>query len=500
MSARRMAAAALVLAAVWGGAARADDPVRRRAELRRAIDAALDDIAEDVDGVEAASDGAARVLRAIGKADDVKEMLRDLGEVAEGDDDAEDMVRAWPRQVDEFKEAAQELRLMRADQEVQDKAPKNCKDLADKLKTAIDGYLKTMDPAGIEALEKEGRKWGPPVAKVLEDYDKKRDALKTRKDKVKGFSFGEGGWGDVKKNLGDSAEAVLMRFNRANTEAHDACDRIAKAEKNVDIVDAIAKLKKDKAEDKNTLDRAKVDYERWLNRLRELQKWHETGEEDIRKAFCEADEDAEDEIVQGEIYNIANRVRDKLKGDWDKIESDGKDLAERLKELEKENAKDKAVSEAAKKMWTEIERRTRSIKAQLEKGVFKGSNHPMIRARIELGKKKHTEIQKSSTCTDSEITIPGKGMRLDCVKADSTCIIREIKPNSPRAMLKGKERLGEYKKGVEGYWKDKPGDFKSGDLSVFAKCIDEKGIKLKTELVTYDLCKDEINIEDVEVD
>lgn len=459
--------------------------------LKQDIGALLRDMAGRLDRAEEQT-GGARVQDALSKASELERKLEKLKGVAAGDREAGEWASRWPAHVREFRQAAGALLEMKGLQGIQQKAPANCKKVSQELQGKMDALVKARDPEGLTSLPKEGRKWGPPIQRMLEEYDAKRRQLQRLHDAASSFRASDAGWASVSKELRDSAKTILQHYDRDNQDAHDACDRLAMGERNVDIQDAVKALQKAREKGQDTLEGVEQDYARWVQRLKDLQRWHQAGEEAIAKALCEPDEDeARYDIEEGVVLDAASRVKSKLKAEWDTVSELAKDLQERLAPLEK--SPDPKQAEQARKLATTVKRRMKTLERSIQgSGVLRGSNNPRVRTRLEVGKKEHERLQRDrSLCHVAEVTLPGKSMRLDCVRVDGReCVIVEIKPDTPAAERKGRKRLGDYQKAVEDLWSRSRSTFK-GKLDVFNKCVDPGGAKLRldTQLKTYPFCK-----------
>ncbi|MEZ4361309.1 MAG: hypothetical protein R3B48_14080 [Kofleriaceae bacterium] len=113
----------------------------------------------------------------------------------------------------------------------------------------------------------------------------------------------------------------------------------------------------------------------------------------------------------------------------------------------------------------------------------------------ETGKNEHKRIQASSACDAEEVTIPGAGMRIDCVKVSSgTCTLIEIKPKNTTAMAKGTARVTEYRDGVSTFYNDNKGNVEQafkGKMQIFKQCISDGRIRLAIEVMGYEFCPSE---------
>ena len=60
---------------------------------------------------------------------------------------------------------------------------------------------------------------------------------------------------------------------------------------------------------------------------------------------------------------------------------------------------------------------------------MKGTNNPILRAKLEYGKQKHAELQGSYSCDEREVTLSSG--RPDCILfRDNNCQVIEFKPDS----------------------------------------------------------------------
>lgn len=218
---------------------------------------------------------------------------------------------------------------------------------------------------------------------------------------------------------------------------------------------------------------------------------HTEDTTNVRQLFCtleesEGDTDAGDAYA-AQLAQIADRMRDRLAPKWTDLSSRAEKLMERSRTLMK--VEDEEDRKGANVILGKLVKTMNSIQNVLN-NELKGANDPEVRAQIELGKLEHKRIQDDrGKCEAGKITIPGEGMRLDCVKA---CTIYEIKPNNSRAISKGKTRAQEYRDGVQRYFdksdKTKLNERFSDKLQVFLKCIDGNKITLSYDVIAYDFC------------
>jgi hypothetical protein len=122
---------------------------------------------------------------------------------------------------------------------------------------------------------------------------------------------------------------------------------------------------------------------------------------------------------------------------------------------------------------------------------LRGRDDAEFRTFITVGMNEHKRIQADrAKCEVSEVTIGSN--RMDCVRvADNTCYIVEIKPNNTAAKEKGTRQLEKYQDAINGRFRSSKSDLDAAfpdSLSIFKRCVVNKEIQIKTELIVYDFC------------
>ena len=169
-----------------------------------------------------------------------------------------------------------------------------------------------------------------------------------------------------------------------------------------------------------------------------------------------------------EHIEVLMKLRDDAKKALDKVARDDafKDKQSKISEY----------SARVDEIWPRIEK--------LYADEIRGGNNPVLAFMRAHGQEAHSEYQEhSGYCTAKEVET-GADRPADCVYADK-CWVIEVKPNSNRAVDKGKGQAKDYADGLNS---NKGGSFdklvKANDK--FASC---KG-KFEPKLATYVACPD----------
>jgi hypothetical protein len=257
---------------------------------------------------------------------------------------------------------------------------------------------------------------------------------------------------------------------------------------------ALAELGRSRSDNQTELDRIRADQAKWYDQVKELRGWYKQDTEAVRQGFCTLQESVGD-YDEGTAYiqtleTIADRMASRLSPRWGELTRTSTELITRLKRLETENDPD--VKAASTKLREQIERTERSMYAVMSTEL-RGRDDAEFRTFITVGMNEHKRIQADrGKCTVSEITIPGAGKRMDCVRVSSgTCYIVEIKPNNDAAKTKGKEQLASYEQAMLSLFDTNKNGLDaafSGKLAIFKQCVSNGRLQLDTELVAYDFC------------
>jgi hypothetical protein len=232
------------------------------------------------------------------------------------------------------------------------------------------------------------------------------------------------------------------------------------------------------------LEKIKGDWGAWKQLRRDLAANYVINAAKIRFAMCDGDE----EQILSRVEDIEKSAQGNLRGGYQTLDNQLDQLIDRASKLESD---EKIGAEARK--WRGVMRgaKTRLTKVLKDGGMLQGVDNAKVRARIDIGVKKHKQYQEdSSKCTAKEVQVAGG--RIDCVKVDSGwCNIIEIKPNNDKATAKGWDQVKRYQSDVLSAWRDVGQDKTKIKPEVFGGCIsgdDKQELQLKTDVVTYDFC------------
>ena len=235
---------------------------------------------------------------------------------------------------------------------------------------------------------------------------------------------------------------------------------------------------------KQEMEKIKADWGAWKDLRRELAASYVTNADRIRLALCDGDE----EQIQSRVEDAEKSAKGNVQSGYEKLAHELDELIDRASKYES----DGTVGEDARK-WRGVMRgaKTRLDRVLKDGGILQGTDNAKVRARIEIGIKKHKEYQEnSSRCTASEVNVSSG--RIDCVKVDSGyCNIIEIKPNNDKAVAKGWDQVKRYQSDVLDAWRNAGDDKTKIRPEVFGSCIDsghDQELRLKTDVVTYDFC------------
>ncbi len=472
----RTAAALLIAALTIHRPAHADDDnASKRADLMQRLYATLQQIADDVDGVVDQSDDG-KIRHAMDQTSVLNDELSALRDVAGDDDTTKDIVNHWPDYVRQLQTALGYLSSLKQSQHLLDLGPGKCKaDEAD-LQQRIRYYVGHPQEAedGIKEITDKAEELGKQYAPKLEAADRLGEQRKDLYEKVNDFDVSEGKWGTVRDKLNRSGSDLYKYTEEVRKNAHSECDNLAKGKDHPDVRHALDELNSDRSTSDRGFDDIRKDYEDWKKMKSDFTREYRQDVDKIRIAMCDGDDDQIEDRVKSETENVAsalNSVYGTMMGRADLMIS-------QLEKLEDT----KALKEKAQKLKNNIKKARQRLEERVKDGLVRGYNNPKIRAALEIGKKKHEQMQRDCDYREQEI---GSG-RIDCVDVSSdTCRVIEIKPNNDKAKDKGTEQLAKYKSWLESHTAD---DVDSS--SAFKKCVDDnKKFKISDYVIrTYDFC------------
>ena len=490
--------ALMVLAALAlvSSAARGDtlDP-RKMEEYRKTLVKQLEQVDK---GLEKAStkNGGSALKSAHGLMDDIERTINSYEDNAKDDEKGEQNVKDWRYVHRQVEGAIKDLVVMQARQHEQDAGPKVCADAEAKLRKSIEDEVDKANSKGTEGSDARTRAVHDAVKKIKADaealkkmvtggvdkFDDHLKALDRTADQLKGFRARSDEWGKIDEELGIQAASIFGYYQDANRKVHGACAKIMAGEDNPDVKAILLGIERATRTGRDAAGEAAEDYDNWIERLRVIRTWHEEGEEAIRKALCEADEGADDIVVLSGIEDVVNDVIHRLAGEWKIIEHDGNALLATLKDP---------------KRATDVKKKMASIGRSLKSRILRGTNNPVIRARVEIGKKGHLEYQRATCPGSMEVTL-GNGKRIDCVVVHgNVCEVIEVKPDTVGGKKRAPVEAADYVKMIEKQWKDDRASFKKGsDVEIFLQCESGDALNLKPVPAYYPFCPATFDVED----
>lgn len=425
------------------------------------------------------------------KADELSRNVDQLDRIRGQDSEARRRVEVYRNNLRSYQQASQHLRVLKQAQFIIDRAPEKCGEAERNLDDFIRKYSDRGDTAGAKLIPAKARALGEPIKASLTRADEQHKIMDKARGEALRFDTAEGRWRDVSSNMKESINAIWDHWKRAWETAHKECDDIAKGEHDKDAVRALAELGSVGSRADGELQKLRGEYRKWHEEIRQLRVWYNEDTSNVRQLFCTLEESEGDTDV-GDAYaaqlaQIADRMRDRLAPKWNDLRSRGDTLHRSAQELRK--VQDEDVIKGATVLLDKVTGILNSVTNVLN-NELKGANDPEVRAQMEVGKLEHKRIQgDSGKCDESEITIPGKGMRIDCVKQ---CTIYEIKPSNSKAIDKGKNQARAYKAAIQEYFdgsdKTKLSDRFSGKMQVFLPCINSGQISLNVDVRAYDFC------------
>lgn len=188
--------------------------------------------------------GTSYVDYALRKADTLKEKLSQLDRVKGDDSKAKEMASYYPGYVDKFKDATNNLRLMKEGQRSLDGIPSSCADKTRELAGALRTFTDSPDPRGLEKVPQLGRDYGRFARSQIEIADRKSYEMSRWYDRADDFSESSGKWSDVRSNLLSAEKYVMEYFNNAYAQIKrdDVCGNLAKDERNPLVEQTVMKL------------------------------------------------------------------------------------------------------------------------------------------------------------------------------------------------------------------------------------------------------------------
>ena len=493
--------AIMVLAALAmvSSAARGDtlDP-RKMEEYRKTLVKQLDQVDKDLEKASTKNGGSA-LKSAYGLMDDIERTINSYEDNAKDDRTGVQNVKDWRYVHGQVEGAIKDLVVMQARQHEQDAGPKVCADAEAKLRKSIEDDVHKASSRGTEGSDARTRAVHDAVKKIKADaedlrkmvtggidrFDDHLKALDRTADQLKGFRARSDEWGKIDEELGIQAAAIFGYYQDANRKVHGACAKIMAGQDNPDVKAILLDIERATRSGRDAAGEASEDYDNWIERLRVIRTWHEEGEEAIRKALCEADEDADDVIVLSGIEEVVNDVVRRLGAEWKIIEHDGLALLASLKDP---------------KLATDVRKKMTSIGKSLKSRILRGTNNPVLRARLEIGKDAHKDYQDANCPTSGEVTLDNH-KRIDCVVLrGNVCEVIELKPDTIAGRKRAQVEANKYVEMIQEQWVADPASFtkKGSKLQIFLGCVKpgRKSLNLEPRPAYYPFCPATLDVED----
>lgn len=370
-----------------------------------------------------------------------------------------------------------------------------CAKSATALDAALDDFEKRKDVKGVTVLPDGAEKIAKAIAPKLDQLADKRKLADDAAREVAAFRASDD-WAPIAQTV----LAISKDSYRAFATQHDVvikeCTPLAKGKDHPRVVLVVKALKDLQGARLDGLDGIVDEYKSFSEAVNGLRKIYEQDVKAVLIESCQLDEDDRGKLDSAPVQNLLQKIRSNLLTRVGKLDDEADALARAITKLEPTLTKDSPEA----KQLAKVKKALESTRASLAKAVAAspmaaGANHPWIKARMELGKSMHDRYQESM-CDASEVAIGSKF--IDCIQK---CQIVEIKPDSKRAISRGKTQVTGYHKAVVDRWKQLVASHK-GDLAkataefgkgfptlVADKCIVNGELKLEAPVVeTYKIC------------
>lgn len=423
------------------------DSDKARGALYQRMDQLLEQVAGLLSDIPSRS-GTSELDSALSLADQLLSALDTLKSARGEDDKARRISDAWPDKVKELRRAIEALKLGKAQQNVIDRAQEVCKNAEGELQALTQKRLADPDDAeaGVKAISERAERLGSEFRGRLEAADRKREELDRHASEAMRFDFTEGKWGPVRERVHAAARGILGYFGERLATAKSECGRLAMGVQHPLVVDTLKKLGDTRSSAQRTYDRVKAEYEQWKSDRKDLRpggRFRQENVDKIRLAICDGDE----EQLEDRAKNAADRAAAAIQERKSALLARLQKLIDEFKAAE--TNKDSVVGDLARKLLRNMRDSFKRLDGAAVNTVLRGANNPKLNSRIQLGLRKHKEMQADSgRCTYAEVKVPGGS--IDCVKVSSgRCEVIEIKPNNEAARAKGRQQLERYKASLE---------------------------------------------------
>jgi hypothetical protein len=453
------------------------DSDKARDALYQRMDQMLEQIAGLLSDIPGRS-GTSELDSALGLADQLLAALDTLKNARGEDEKARRVSDAWPDKVKAFRRSIEVLKLAKAQQNVIDRAPEVCKTAEQELDALVRKYLADPDDAeaGVKAITERAERLGNEFRGRLEAAQKKREEIERYTSEAMRFDFDENKWRPVKDRVHEAARGILRYFDERLAQAKSECGRLAQGVQHPIVVDALKKLGDTRGAAQKVYDKVKAEYEQWKADRKDLRpggRFRQENVDKIRLALCDGDELQ----LEDRVKNAADRAAQAMQERKNALLGRLQKLIDELKAVE--TSKDSVLGDLVRKLLKNMRAAYKRLDEAGVSTVLRGANNPKLNAYMEIGRRKHKDLQ--SRCTKAEVEVPGG--RIDCVNVSSShCEVIEIKPNNEAARAKGREQLARYKSAIE----DMHSNGRLPDL--FKPCVKNGKVEIEYDVEVYEFC------------
>lgn len=463
----------------------------------KAIASVLKNVPKDRDG--------RNIDKASSSVKEIEKLISKLSPIKSGSDDAELIVKEYPKHLKAFSISLADLKQAKNYQYKIDPLEDACKKTHESFEDSVEKLVEDGKDGSEDKIEDTAEKISRSIDDKLDDATDLFKKIDNITRDVKRFSYRKGPWNGTERALDQAADGIAKYMKNALDDAADACEPLTNAEKLSFVKDAIKELED---VDKNASSFVK-EGEEWFKESRAVFSIDCEAQEKIRLAYCSGDYEPDDmpnmssydRVANDQASGVIKKLKPLLK-DYAKLEADGEEILDR--------AYDKDVERIMANMKKRKEGLTRLTKG----GHLKGSRNPKIQTWINYGKQMHKSLESKYNCDLKDVKIPGMNKRPDCVSA-RRCMVYEFKPNFPPAVSEGEqqvklyaahindiaEEILELKLKSSGYYdlppfdqdEDEIEEALEGDDFLEAlwdhKCIDEDGdVSIGFDVITYPKC------------
>lgn len=183
--------------------------------------------------------------------------------------------------------------------------------------------------------------------------------------------------------------------------------------------------------------------DRFVDHARDLRRLDIDQLRALVQAICDAEEDDRRSVAR----EAAERARDKVTYEFDKLKREKDDALATIAAVMNDAAFREKHSRAGQfkqrveETWDSVHRMTEKVR---------GANHPVVSYMLETGQQAHRDRQSNSSyCHEAEFSMDSG--RADCLYASgSSCDVVELKPKNNKAVSKGRDQVRRYERELNG--------------------------------------------------